>query len=209
MKKIFLKVVVLLVCFVFTGQFAQAENENSIRLSLGVVPGVDEVEFSGSGGVATASLSDDTGGNFSLSLVHRNNVEKPVGFVIAAGLFTKTHTGTDVVGDEVKLQAIGFSLAPGLALKVAERGHLELKVEGGIGSASQELTGFTDGSGPYYYLGFNVGGYYNINEVVSLGADVGYMNFTSDGEVSILGGVADSKFTGSGPTANISLSFIF
>jgi hypothetical protein len=210
MKKFLAVALMSAAVILFAGQSAQAKTERGFRISVGSVPGVDELEFDdGFGSSATVELDDESGINVNPAFVIRTGIDKPVGFVGVFGLFVKSHKGKDVVGDEVELTVIGISAAPGLSVNLSKRVHLEFRGELDLGSADQSITGFSDGSGPYYSLGLNVGAYFKVNRVMVLGADIGFTKFSSIGEVSIGGQILDSEFSGSGPVGNVSLGFMF
>lgn len=209
MNKFIVMAAMMTTVVLFAGQSAHAQTEKGFRLSLGSVPGVDEVEFDGFGPAFTYELDDEAGGNFNPAFVIRTGVEKLVGFVGVFGLFGRTHSGEDIFGDNYELNVFGVSAAPGLAINVSERVHIELKGEFGFGAANQSVTGATDGSGPYYSLGASAGAYVNIGETFVLGGEIGYMEFSSLGEIDTGFGTVDLDFTGSGPTANISVGWMF
>ncbi len=209
MKQKITMVVMMTALILFAGQSAYADTEKGLRLSLGSAPGMDKVEFDGPGGVVSVDLDADSGINFNPAFVIRTGIEKPVGFVGVFGLMVRTHSGTDVVGDKVELTVWGVSAAPGLAVKLSDKAHLELKVELGLGAANQSITGATDGSGPYVSLGASAGAYFKLGKTFVLGADLGYSQFTSTGELDVAGTIIDTEFTGSGPTGNVSIGWMF
>ena len=129
MNKFLAMAVMMTAVLVFTGQSAHAVTEKGFRLSLGAVPGVDEVEFDGFAPTYTVESNDETGGNFNPAFVIRTSIEKPVGFVGVFGLFGRTHRGKDIIGDKAELTAFGVSAAPGLSINLSERVHFELKGE--------------------------------------------------------------------------------
>jgi len=209
MKKFaFLPIVTAFLLLSFA-QSSFAATEKGFRLNLGAVPGVNEAEVEDSGTSFTVDLDDKSGINFNPAFVFRTNTDRAVGFVGAFGLFVRGHTGEDDSGDEVELTAYGVSIAPGLAVKLSQRVHMEIKAELGLGGAEQSVTGFSDGSGPYASLGVNVGAYAKLNKVLVLGGDIGYMAFASDGELDFGGYTVDTTYSGDGLTLNASIGFMF
>ncbi len=209
MNKFIVMAVTMTVVVLFAGQSAHAETERGFRLSMGAVPGVDEIELDGFGPAITYNLDAEAGGNFNPAFVIRTGLGKPVGFVGVFGFFGRVHNGEDVSGDKYELSAFGVSAAPGIAINVSERAHLEFKGELGLGRANQSITGASDGSGPYYSLGASAGAYVKMGETFVLGAEIGYMEFSSLGEADTGIEIVDLDFTGSGPTVNLSAGWMF
>lgn len=210
MKKAFLLITLLTLSLMLLTNTAFAKAEKGIRLSLGAAPGLNEVEFSGSGGTYPVGLNDESGVNFNPTFVIRPRTEKGASFVGAFGLFVRNQTGEDNVGEEVELSTFGISVAPGLAINLSERAHLEFKAELGLGRSEQSSTVYDEeGSGPYFSFGVSAGSYFNVSDHVVLGGDIGYMAFVSEGELDVGPEVVDVEYSGDGVTLNLSLGFIF
>jgi len=203
MKKVLL---FSMLCFSVFSSSAWADTEMGFRFNAGMVPGINELEVDGYG---TTDLDDEACVNFNPVFVLRTNTDKAVGFVGAFGLFVRNHIGDIDSDNKAELTAYGISVAPGLAVNLSEKFHLEFKAELGLGGAEQSITGFSDGSGPYASLGLTAGGYVNVTEVIVVGADLGYMAFASDGEIDMSGSTYDTTFSGDGLTLNLSLGFMF
>lgn len=188
---------------------AKGDTIRDLRLAVGFVPGIDEVEFDGPGGTFTA----DSDGEAGLSIHPRFALGRysgdVLGFVMVFGVFYRTHSGEDAVGDEVELTAFGTSLAPGIALRVAGPLHFELTGELDLGWAEQSITGFTDGLGPYAGAGLNAGLYLDLLGNLQLGGEVGVLSFISVGEIEGGGSTVDTTFSGSGLQYNLSLGYSF
>jgi len=191
------------------GASAHADTRAGIRLAAGMVPGLDEVKVDVPGGSFTVDLDDQQCVNFNPVIVLRSRTEQPLGFVGAFGLFARNHIGKDDLGEEVQLSAFGISIAPGLSANLSERSHLEFKVQLDVGGAEQSITGFSDGGGPYAALGLTAGGYTLLNDVIELGAELGFMSFSSTGEIDFFGTNQDVTFSGNGLTLNASIGFMF
>jgi hypothetical protein len=194
---------ILLIC-----QPALARPEMGVRASLGVVPGVDKFEATGTGGWSV-DVDSETGGNLNVAFVIRTTPEKPIGFVGVVGPFVRGHAGSTSAGNDYELAVFGITAQPGIAVNLSKKAHLEFKGELGFGAANQSIPGATDGSGPYVSLGFSTGVYFKLGKTFVLGGDVGYSSFTSTGELNVAGTLYDIEFTGSGPVANISVGWMF
>ncbi len=191
------------------GSPAHADSIAGIRLAAGMVPGLDEVKVDVLGGSLTVDLDGQGCVNFNPVVVLRSRTEQSLGFVGAFGIFARNHIGKDDFGDEVQLSAFGLSIAPGLSANLSERSHLEFKVQLDVGGAEQSIPGFSDGGGPYAALGLTAGGYTLLNDVIELGVELGYMSFSSTGELDFLGVNQDVTFSGSGLSLNASIGFMF
>jgi len=204
--------VLLLLLVLGLGQTAHAKDEASFRLALGSAPGVEEIEYDYPAfGLLTEPHNDDKGGNVEIQFGNRINADQPAGFVLVGGFFVSSHKGksTVFVDDVARVEAYGVSVAPGLFINLTDAAHFEFKAEGGFGIADQEITGFSDGVGPYYRFGVSAGAYAHLAETLLLGAEVGYMRFRTFGEIDTLSGTVDVEFTGAGPTATVLVGFLF
>lgn len=207
----------LMLALSFSATTAFAEDKMGFRLTVGAVPGVEDFEFEYPVGTTTIyDLDAETGFNFNPAFVYRSHIEKPLGFVGLAGIFIRHHAGDDgPTGIEAKLTAFGINIAPGLAVRLGERAHLEFRAELGLGTAVHDVGGigvdFDEGSGPYASFGANAGIYFNVSRVVVLGVDIGYLDFESDGDVedAYWWETYDTEMSGSGITANASIGFMF
>lgn len=209
MKKLLAVAVMVSITVLFSGQSAFAKPEMGLRISLGVTPGVDKFEVTGPSGNGTADMDAESGVNLNPAFVIRTTPDKRVGFVGVIGPFVRSHDSTHSTGNTVELAAFGVSLQPGLAVKLSDKAHLEIKGELGLGAANQSITGYTDGSGPYVSVGVSAGAYFKLGKTFVLGGDIGYSSFTSTGELDVSGVINDSEFTGSGPVANLSVGWMF
>jgi len=204
--------VLLLVGIIGFGSTAQARDEVSLRLALGTGPGINEVEIDDplAVGTFTIPLDEDRGGQFSISFANRMNADQPIGMVFAGNLFFREHKGTDVIfGDEYKLNAYGIGISPGFFVNLSEYAHLEFKLEAGIGGAHQEITGFSDGSGPYFSFGGNIGLYSHLADRILLGVEGGFQRFRSFGTIEAPIADIDVDFKGDGETGMLVLGVLF
>ena len=87
----------------------------------------------------------------------------------------------------------------GIAAKLGDNVVIEAMPYFGFGGASVEITGFTDGSAPYYMYGLKGGIFVLLGESVELGLEAGYQAFSTEVEVELGGGVeADWTWEGDG-----------
>lgn len=208
MKKVLAVITIATVSGLIICQSALARPEMGVRVSLGVVPGLEKFEATGTGGWTT-NLDSETGGNLSVAFVIRTTPENPVGFVGVVGPFVRSHTGSTSAGNDYELAVFGVTAQPGIAINLSKKAHLEIKGELGIGAANQSIPGAIDGSGPYVSLGFTTGIYFKLGKTFVLGGDLGYSQFTSAGEIDTGGPILDTEFTGSGLVTNISVGWMF
>jgi len=201
--------VLLLVGIVGYGSKAQARDEVSLRLALGSGPGINEVEYDN---FLTIPLDEDRGGQFSISFANRMNADQPIGMVFAGSLFFREHKGTDLtvfVGQNYRLNAYGIGISPGFFINLSEYAHLEFKVEAGIGGAHQEITGFSDGSGPYFSFGGNIGLYSHVADRILLGVEGGFQRFRCFGVIDDPLGDIDVDLKGDGEMGMLILGVMF
>lgn len=199
----------LVVGIVGFGRQAQARDEVSLRLAVGSGPGINEAENDDPFlGTFTVPLDEDRGGQVAISVANRINVDQPIGMVFVGGLFFREHKGKDLsvfVGEEYRLNAYGIAVSPGFFVNLSNYAHLEFKIEGGIGGAHQELTGFSDSSGPYFSFGGNVGLYTHVADTILLGVEGGFQRFRSFGTLDYV----DIDFRGDGETGMLVLGLVF
>ncbi|MDZ8118073.1 hypothetical protein [Pontiella agarivorans] len=172
------------------------DKANSIRISLGSAPGIDEVEDS----TGTYSVDDDGGARVEILYVHRfwSKNNPAIGGMLGGGIFIGSHALSDGAAD-VDLTTFGLLLQGGLAAKVGEQVVIEAGPYLGLGIAENETTGYDDGTGGYGLFGLKAGVFVLLGENVELGLEVGYEGFSHEQEYD--GGwigTDDVTFSGSG-----------
>jgi len=214
----FICIAVLLLAGVFSfGHEVQARGEGSLRLSVGSAPGVDEVEFRGpSLGPGTMSVDADRGSNVVISGAYRINADQVVGPVLVGGLFFRKHDGTDILGTDYRMNAWGLEFSPGFFVNLSEYLHLEFKLAGGLGLASQKNTAslYKESDHGYLSWGANIGLYGHFADRFILGAEGGFLSFRSLSEQDDSWDFSftpdeDIRYSGSGPTASVVLGVVF
>jgi len=208
----------LLLAGIFSfGHEVQARDEGGLRLLIGSVAGIDEAEFRGpSLGPGTMPVDDESGSNIAISGAYRINADQVVGPVFVGGLFFRKHSGTDILGTDYRMNAWGFEFSPGFFVNLSEYLHLEFKLEGGLGMASQKNTASTYSESDHGYLswGANIGLYGHFADRFILGAEGGILSFRSLGEQNDSWDFSftpdeDIRYSGTGPTASMVFGVLF
>jgi len=182
------------------------EKDMGIRISFGVAPGINEVEAGGS----SASVQDDAGGQIEVLFERRHWTKNNPNFagIWGAGLFLASASATGG-GDKVELSAFGIMGQGGVAWRVGDIVVFEVQPYFGVGGASVELTGFTDGSAPYFMYGAKGGIFVELGKSFELGVEVGYQAFSSTVELEYLSYTEDLTLTGDGLHASLVASIKF
>ena len=176
---------------------------HGIRVAIRNAPGVDEFEEDfGSGSVTTRSLEEEQGIQVDVMYVRRHMGEdgkKTIGPMWGAGVFLVNGTsGKASNGDKFELSAFGVIGEGGVAAQLGDKVVLELLPFLGVGSATQDITGFESGNGAYFLYGIKGGIFFKVTRSIELGLEAGYSGFTSTGEIDYPGNTSDIKFTGGG-----------
>lgn len=184
-----------------TISFAETEVPNesrdlSVRFALGSAPGWDEFEIVGLSG----SLDDEVGARAELLVVKRfwGDNDSTVGGMLGGGIFVSSHEGTDEVGDSIESSVFGAMIQGGVAFRAGEIVVIELGPYLGLGSANNEITGFSDGNGPFGLFGMKTGVFVRLGPSVELGLELGYEGIATTQEISDGFTTEDIDFTGSG-----------
>ncbi len=178
----------------------------SIRVAIGNAPGIDEGEILWS----EFPIEDDTGSQIEVLAVQRfwSRNSPSIGGVLGGGVFFSNNSGTDAGStDTFDLTAFGIMGQGGVAGKLGQHVVLELVPFVGVGGASVEITGFTDGSAPYFLYGVKGGVFILLGESIELGLEVAYQEFSS--EVELKPSTADLTLSGSGVRGAVVLAIKF
>jgi hypothetical protein len=183
-----------------TATEAKNEKDKGIRISLGVAPGINEGEIGG----FTGKLEDETGSQLEVLYARRHWTKSNPNFagMWGAGLFLGGSSGKDG-GDEADLTIFGGMGQGGIAYKIGDIIVIEAQPYFGLGAASVELTGFTDGSAPYFMYGIKGGLFAQLGKSFELGVEVGYQAFSSTVELEYLGYTEDLTLKGDGLHASL------
>ena len=184
------------------------QKDFSIRIALGSAPGIDEGEILGSSG----PLNDEGGAQVEVLLNKRfwskNNPN--IGGVLGGGIFSAANSGQDGSGgDTFDLTAFGLIAQGGIVAKLGNYIVIEAMPYLGAGGASVEITGFSDGSAPYFMYGVKGGIFAQLGNSVELGIEAGYHGFSSEVELDFGGSTADLTLSGSGPRVAAVLAIKF
>ena len=208
------KIIFVLVIAIALPKLALAELNTDIRVKLGSAPGVNRVEVSG----LSADLEKKGGGNFQIEAVFSPVQPDPIGYVFSAGIFGRTHKGTDkaLPQTDVQYDAGGISLAGGIGIKANPQFHFEGKVGLDLGAGSPKSTpGFgwnsTENKG-YAALSLIFGGYYTApgKPGLQLGLELGAQTWNGDFRFqNNLGQWIDGTVKGSGGFANLVIGLRF
>jgi len=135
------------------------------------------------------------------------------GFILSAGLFSRTHSGNDndpSFPTTVDYEATGLSLGAGVGIKASDHLHFEGKLELGLGSGEGTLStpgvvwNETDAQG-YSSVSFILGAYYTVSKPgFQIGLELGAQSFSGDFNIrNNFGGWETITVEGSSSTANI------
>ena len=179
----------------------------SIRMSLGIAPGIDEVDDSS----GSYDANDDGGSRLEILGVQRfwskNNPN--IGGSFGGGIFFGDHA-LEENDFEVDLTTFGAMIQGGVIVKAGEGFVLEFGPYLGFGIADNETTGFSDGTGPYALFGVKGGAFILLNENIELGVDLGYEGFSHKQEYEDrFGRDEDVTYNGSGAHVALVLAVNF
>ena len=148
----------------------------------------------------SGSLDADVGTRAELLVVKRfwGGSDSNVGGMFGGGIFISNHSGTDEVGDEIESSVFGGMIQGGVAFRAGEIVVIEVGPYLGLGSASNEITGFTDGDGPFGLFGLKAGVFVLLGQSVELGLELGYEGIATTQEVTDGFDTVDIDFTGGG-----------
>lgn len=182
------------------------DKTGGIRLALGISPGISEGEIGG----FTGKIDDDTGGQVEILYTRRHWTKNNPNFagMWGAGLFFGGASGEDS-GAEFDLAYFGGMGQGGVAYKVGDIIVLEVQPYFGLGGAAVSLTGFTDGSAPYFMYGIKGGVFAQLGNSFELGVEFGYQAFSSTVELEYLTYTEDLTMTGDGLHASLVATFKF
>ena len=174
----------------------------SFRFSLGIAPGIDEVEDS----TGTYDVNDDEGSRLEILAVKRfwdvNNPE--IGWSIGGGFFFGSHSMSEP-GYDVDLSTFGTMVQGGVIFDMGGGFILEFGPYLGAGVADNETEGFSDGTGPYFLYGIKGSALIELNENIEIGVNLGYEGFTHEQEYDF--GLRNEDVTYSGHGAHVALIF--
>lgn len=192
---------------------AADDGTTDLRLRVGLVPGVGEVQSdSSAGGRSTTSVDDQGGINVAPTLVWSMGSGQ-VGMVVGTGLFWREHEWTyeDVSG---AMEGTGISLLAGAYFRPSPQFQIELTpfVEFGIAEETYQPNDSEGGmdNGLYFAYGVQAGAWYALSGGLLVGAEVGYT--AGEGESSYTDTFGnDNEWTleFSGLSANLGLGYRF
>jgi hypothetical protein len=186
---------------------ALAELNTDIRVKLGSAPGINKFEANG----LTAGLDKDGGGNFQVEVALSPVQENPVGFVFSAGIFGRTHKGTENTfpQTEIEYNAGGLSFAGGVGIKASPNFHFEGKLGLDLGAGKPKSTpsvGWvsTEDRG-YAALSLIFGGYYSVSKPgFQIGLELGAQSWAGDFRfMNSFGQWSDATVKGNGGFVNL------
>ena len=194
---------------------AFAEMDTDLRFKFGTSAQADELTIGG----ITGTGSGEGSSNIQVELIFSPKTQESVGLIFGAGLFARTHSGSDndpVTPVSLDYKAAGLSLTGGIGIKANENVHFEGKLEIGLGSGEPTFSspGFvfnsTD-SGSYSSVSFIVGGYYTVSSPgFQIGLELGAQSFEGDFKIWNNGGFwTDGTVEGSSGTINLVLGYRF
>jgi hypothetical protein len=205
------KLLLFVVIAVALPGIAFAEMDTDLRFKFGSSAQADELTIGGVTGTGTGESSS----NVQIELIFSPKTQESVGVIFGAGLFARTHSGSD---NTVTLdyKAAGLSLTGGIGIKANDNVHFEGKLELGLGSGEPDFSspGFvfnsTD-SGAYSSVSLIVGGYYTVsNPGLQIGLELGTQSFKGDFKIMNNGGSwSDGTVEGSSVTVNLVLGYRF
>jgi len=169
----------------------RAYAKHGIRVGIRNAPGVDEFERDVIGGTSITSVDPEDGIQVDVMYVRRHlgkDGTDTVGPMWGAGVFFNGSSGKDASGADYELTAFGTIGEGGIAVQLGEVVMLEAMPFIGLGGASQDISGFTSGSGGYFLYGFKGGVFFRIGDKMELGIEAGYSGFVSSGQIEIIGG---------------------
>jgi hypothetical protein len=184
-----------------------------LRLRIGVVPGISEVQSdSGAGGRSTTEVDDQGGLGIAPTVVWTSMFGSQAGLVVGTGLFWREHEW-EYESESGSYEAMGISLLVGPAFRPTPQLQLELTpfVEFGIGEESYETS--SDGgmdNGLYFAYGVQAAVWYALSSGLLLGVEAGYMAGEGAASYTDSGG-NDNDWTEefSGLTVNLGLGYRF
>lgn len=196
------KISVLFPLIVWLGTISQASAEVtvsnhqksfSVRTSIGSAPGLEEGEMLG----LIFPIDADAGYQLEvLAVKHFWSKSAPsLGGLLGGGFFYANNSGTDAdpdpsANDNFELSAFGVIGEAGVALKLGQHVVLEAAPYLGAGGANVQITGFSDGTAPYFMYGVKGGIFVQLGNSFELGLEAGYQGVSSevDLDMSNVGG---------------------
>ena len=200
-----------LIASVQAEQVTSAEEKGfSVRTSIGSAPGLDEGEMLG----LDFPIDADTGYQFEVLAVKRfwSKGTPSLGGLLGGGFFYANNSGTDAdpdpsENDTFELSAFGVVGEAGVALKLGRHVVLEATPYLGAGGADVEITGFSDGTAPYFMYGIKGGIFVLLGGSFELGLEAGYHAVSSevDLDMSNIGGPSSIDLTLDGDGARFAV----
>lgn len=179
---------------------SDTEKSFSVRTSAGSAPGLDDGEMLG----LSFPIDTDTGYQLEvLAVKHFWSKSAPsLGGLLGGGFFYANNSGTDAdpdpsANDNFELSAFGVIGEAGVALKLGQHVVLEAAPYLGAGGANVQITGFSDGTAPYFMYGVKGGIFVQLGNSFELGLEAGYQGVSSevDLDMSNVGGPSSIDLT--------------
>ncbi len=186
------------------------EKSFSVRTSIGSAPGLDEGEMLG----LSFPIDADTDYQLEVLAVKRfwSKSAPSLGGLLGGGIFYANNSGTDSdpdpsANDTFELSAFGVVGEAGVALKLGRHVVLETTPYLGAGGANVEITGFSDGTAPYFMYGVKGGIFVLLGDSFELGLEAGYHAVSSevDLDMSNIGGPSSIDLTLEGDGARFAV----
>lgn len=179
-----------------------------LRLKFGSAAQADTLTENG----RSATLSGEVSSNFQIEANLEFYDQSNVGYILSAGLFSRTHTGNYPTQPQNKVEydAVGMSLGAGVGIKASDHLHFEGKIELGMGAGNGKITapkyvGSTSERGGYGSFSLILGAYYTVSKPgFQVGFELGTQAFS--GEFKYGG---NEKVEGGGSTANLVVGYRF
>jgi hypothetical protein len=208
------KLLLFVVIAVALPGIAFAEMDTDLRFKFGSSAQADELTIDG----ITGTGSGDSSSNIQVELIFSPKTQESVGFIFGAGLFARTHSGSDndpITPVTLDYKAAGLSLTGGIGIKATDNLHFEGKLELGLGAGEPTFSApgmvFNSTDSGSYSGTFIVGGYYTMSSPgFQIGLELGAQSFEGDFKIWNNGGFwSDGTVEGSSGTINLVLGYRF
>jgi hypothetical protein len=181
-----------------------------LRLKFGSAAQADKLTENG----RSATLSGEVSSNFQIEVNMGFYGQSTVGYILSAGLFSRTHSGNNPIKPQNKVEydAAGLSLGAGIGIKTSDHLHFEGKIELGMGAGNGKITapgyvGGTSEKGGYGSVSLILGAYYTVSkQSFQIGFELGTQSFSGEFKYA---GIYNEKVEGSSSTANLVVGMRF
>jgi hypothetical protein len=190
----------------------KAIQDRSIRISAGMVPGIDESELL----AKNYPVEPDSGRQFSVLYQGRTWAAEHPSFagIWGAGLFYSSadgmaYDGPLVADSEYNVSAFGLQIQGGIAFRVFKVLVLEGQPYLRFGGSNVEVSGLPDEAAVYAAFGVKAGVFLELGKRVELGVEGGYQMDASDIDIAFGGDYSQFQLTANGLQAGIVLAVHF